>query len=115
MQNNHCDRWLIINTVLLFSSAVLCLSGCAAVKKEFFSQPVVTTNSQGTLSFTVTNPPITDQLRAAAPIVEASMPAPWGTLVAALMNLVATGCAAFATFHARSAAVASRDAVSPPS
>lgn len=115
MPNDNSDRWLIINTVLLFSSAVLCLSGCAAIKKEFFSQPVVTTNSQGTLSFTVPTPPITDQLRAAAPIVEASVPAPWGTLVAALMNLAATGAAAFATFHARNAAVAARDAVTPTS
>ena len=96
-----------VTLACLTSSIILAASGCAAVKREFLSQAspgpgIVSTN--GPLSVT---PPITEQLNAVAPIVEAAVPAPWGGLIAAAMNLLATGAAGFATFHARNASASS--------
>jgi len=73
---------------------------CAALKTEF-TKPTVDSPP----------PPIVAQLDAARPIVAGIVPEPWGSLVSGLMGLAATGAAAFATFHARRAAVASATAV----
>lgn len=78
---------LLVATVVLFCSA------CAALKTEL-GVGVQPTN----------NPPLAVQLNTAAPVVAAVVPTPWGTLLSAVLNLMATGAAAFATFHARAAA-----------
>ena len=111
----------------LTSSVALTLTACGSLRTEFLgpppAQPTLVTNYAAAttgstappvaVSITSTpapapssvTPPISDQLRAAAPVVGAVVPQPWGGLAAALMNLLATGAAAFATFRAgRSAA-----------
>ena len=118
----------LIVLACLTSSVALTLTACGSLRTEFLgpppAQPTVTTNYAPVIpgstappvavSITSTpapapasvTPPISDQLRAAAPVVGAVVPQPWGGLAAALMNLLATGAAAFATFRAGSAAAA---------
>ena len=94
---------------LISSITLLCLS-CAALKNEFGINPGpgnMTTNGVGQVNV---QPPISAQLNQAAPVVQATVPEPYGTLIAALLNLAATGAAAFATFHARSAAASAQTA-----
>jgi len=47
------------------------------------------------------------QLNEAAQVAGAVIPQPWGGLVQATLLLMAGGASAYATFHARAAAVAS--------
>lgn len=90
---------LKLSLMLLATSAAITVTSCSTLQKEF-SQPAGTSDV----------PPVTAQLQAAAPVVAGVIPPPWGSLIAALMNLAGTGAAAFATFHARRAAVASATA-----
>ena len=102
------ERFLpLVTLICLATSVTLITIGCGTLQREFLGspQPVALLESNQ-LPVTVT-PPITEQLRAAAPFVETYAPAPWGGLVAAAMNLLATGAASVATFHARNAAVQS--------
>ena len=106
----------------LVSSVTLTTLGCGSLKREFLGSalppPTITTNAvTGVVTSTPApapasvTPPISDQLRAAAPVVAAVVPQPYGSLAAALMNLLATGAAAFATFRAGSAATANAKSV----
>ena len=88
---------LLIAIILLAGS--LFLTSCGTLRTEFNS-PAGTTNA----------PPISTQLTIAAPYVAAAVPLPWGAMIAALMNLAATGAATVAAFHARSAAASSASA-----
>jgi hypothetical protein len=110
----------------LTSSVALTLTACGSLRSEFLgpppAPPTLTTNYAPTIpgstappvvvSITSTpapapvsvTPPISDQLRAAGPIVNSLVPQPYGALAAAAMNLLATGAAAFATFRAGRAA-----------
>ena len=117
----------------LVSSVTLSITGCGALRTEFLGPPpgpptlttnyapAITGSTAPPVAVSVTStpapapasvtPPISDQLRAAAPIVAAVAPQPYGSLAAALMNLLATGAAAFATFRAGSAASANAKTV----
>jgi hypothetical protein len=59
-------------------------------------------------------PPIVPQLNEAAGVAGACLPAPWGGIVSGLLTLAASGAAAFASFHARKAAVASASSPAAP-
>lgn len=83
----------IIVLVSLASSLALTSVSCAALKSEFTTTG--TTNAV---------PPVTTQLSAASTVAGEVLPAPYGTLTAAILNLIGVGAAAFATFHARRAA-----------
>jgi len=97
-------------------AASLCLlsSACSSLKSEFLSAP--TTNAvTGAVSPAVSNlPPIVPQLNEAAGVAGACLPAPWGGIVSGLLTLAASGAAAFASFHARKAAVASAGTTATP-
>lgn len=117
----------------LTSSIVLTLTACGSLRTEFLgpppAPPTVTTNYAPAIpgstappvpvSVTYTpapapvsvTPPISDQLRQAAPVVAALGGPGYGTMAAAIMNLLATGAAAFATFRAGSAATANAKTV----
>lgn len=112
----------------LTSSIVLTLTACGSLRSEFLgpppAPPTAVTNYAPAIpgstlppvpvSVTYTpapapasvTPPIAEQLRAAAPVVAVAGGPVYGSLAAALMNLLATGAAAFATFRAGSAAAA---------
>jgi hypothetical protein len=100
--------------ILTFTSLSLLLPACGALRTEFGLSPHVSTPSVSVpvvdgvsnnvpTVFVSSTPPITAQLNEVAPIVSAVVPSPWGTLISGLMNLLAAGAAAFATFHARKA------------
>jgi len=76
------------------------------MKHEFYGNPATDTvcTSPGTPGVVV--PPAANQLREGAAVVGSVVPEPWGLMVAALMNLLSTGAATIATFHARSTAAA---------
>ena len=98
----------------LATSLCLLAGACSSLKSEFLSSP--TTNAvTGAVSPAVSNvPPIVPQLTEAAGVAGACLPAPWGGLVSGLLTLAASGAAAFASFHARKAAVASAGAPATP-
>jgi hypothetical protein len=108
--------------VTLLTSLTLTVCSCAALKSEFLgpqpAPPAITTNAvTGAVTITPTQvpvsviPPISAQLSQAAPIVSALVPAPYGSLLAALMNLLATGAATYATFRAGTSATANAKSV----
>ncbi len=108
-----------MNTNKVLASMALCMAlcassafvGCAALQSELTpSTPAVTNAVTGVV--TPPGPPVaTAQLQSAATVAAAVVPEPWGTLIAAALNLLATGAAAYATFHARVAATAASAAI----
>lgn len=92
------------------SSLLLLVASCSALNSEFGLTDPTLPSQVGVSNSPQDTVPISDQLTAAAPVVQSVVPAPWGTLIAAMMNLAATGAAAFATFHARASASSSADA-----
>jgi hypothetical protein len=101
--------------VTLFTSITLSVCSCSALKSELYGQPVqpaviATNTATGVITMKPavydpsTVPPIVPQLQAASQTAGMVVPQPYGSLIAALLNLAATGAAAFATFHARNSA-----------
>ncbi len=81
--------------LLLLTSLSLSVISCGTLKSEF-TKPTPTAG----------DPPAVAQLHEAASVAAVALPGPSGMLVAAIINLLATGASAFATFHARSVSVA---------
>ena len=75
------------------------ITSCSGLKSEFESAPGQTNTS-----------PATIQLQDAAAVVAANPEVPYNVLIAQVLTLLSAGAAAFASFHARKAAVASSSA-----
>lgn len=103
-------KLLTVCIVLFLTSVTLFISACAALKSEFLGTPPAGTVITNAALQTTQPPPITGQLQEAALIAQEAAPAPYGSLIAAALNGAATLAAAFAAFHARSAAAASATA-----
>ncbi|MEI6871628.1 MAG: hypothetical protein WCL08_05040, partial [Verrucomicrobiota bacterium] len=110
MRSKTADLLLVFVSMLFLSSLLLFECSCSAVKHEFGLDVKYPTATPGHVTPPPVNPPISQQLAAAADITGTLVPTPYGTLAAAVMNLLATGAAAFATFRARNAALTSREA-----
>jgi hypothetical protein len=75
------------------------VTSCSELKSEFESAPGQTNSS-----------PASVQLQEAATVVAANPEVPYNVLIAQVLTLLSAGAAAFASFHARKAAVASSSA-----
>lgn len=101
----------LLSLTLLVCSVSLLTSACGSLKSEFLSSPATNAVTGVVTPATATAPPVVPQLQEAAAVAGSVLPAPWGSLVQALLLLAAGGASAFATFHASRAAVASAAAV----
>ena len=96
----------ILAVSLLAVSLCLFGSACSTLKSEFGLTPtpaMTSTNDNGQIQIT---PPVVPQLDQAAAVAGAVLPPPWGSIVSGALTLMASGAAAFATFHARKTVVA---------
>lgn len=91
-------------------SASAFFTGCSALQSELTPSTPAVTNAVTGVVTPPGPPPAATQLQGAAVVAQEAVPAPYGTLLAALLNLLATGAAAYATFHARQAAVSASSA-----
>ena len=98
--------------VTLLCSVAFTVSGCAAMKHELGIDTAQTATAQTNQPGAPIFVPLSNQLQTVAPIVQQVIPEPWSTLISSVLNIAATGAAAFATFHARRAAASSATAAS---
>jgi hypothetical protein len=97
--------------VCCVTSLSLTVVSCGTLKKEFLS-PSENAPPATLATNTLFSPPaIVAQLQQGSQIAGEVLPSPWGGLVSSALLLLSSGAAAFATFHARKASVASATAL----